>query len=332
MLKRVLEQSRGQKMLPMTGIEAEFHLINVDGSDISDTADLDPKPCYDQQAVMRRYDVIAEICGYMEAFGWKPYQNDHEDSNGQFEMNWGFGDALTTADRHAFFKFMVKSVAEKRGFRATFMPKPFVNLTGNGCHVHASMWDAKGEKNLFEDECDELGLSPTAYHFMGGILDHAEALSALTNPAVNSYKRINAPTTASGATWAPNAVTWSGNNRTHMIRVPDPGRMELRQPDGAANPYLMQAGLLAAGLDGLDKQTSSGPRSDVDMYAPGAPTDVKRLPLYLIDVLHALKGDRDFCARVGESFTMAYLNQKGAEWNDYSRALTTWEREHTLDC
>lgn len=331
-LQRVLEQSRGQKVLPMTGIEAELHLINADASDISDAADLDPKPCYDQQAVMRRYDVIAEICGYMEAFGWEPYQNDHEDSNGQFEMNWGFADALTTADRHAFFKFMVKSVAEQHGYRATFMPKPFANLTGNGCHVHASMWDMKGEKNLFEDNGDDLGLSSIAYHFMGGILDHAEALSALTNPAVNSYKRINAPSTASGATWAPNAVTWSGNNRTHMVRVPDPGRMELRQPDGAANPYLVQAALLAAGLDGIGRQTSPGPRSDVNMYAPGAPMEVKRLPLYLIDALRAFEGDEDLCSRLGQPFTTAYLNHKWAEWNDYSRTLTGWEREHTLDC
>jgi glutamine synthetase len=331
-LKRQLEQWRANDMVPMSGVEAELHLINTDGSDISDAADVDPKPCYDQQAVMRRYDVVAEVCGYMEALGWQPYQNDHEDSNGQFELNWGFADALTTADRCAFFKFMVKSVAERHGLRATFMPKPFAHLTGNGCHVHFSAWDLERERNVMEHESDELGLAPVAYHVMGGIMDHAQALSALTNPTVNSYKRINAPTTASGATWAPNAVTWSGNNRTHMIRVPDPGRVELRQPDGAANPYLMQAAILAAGLDGIERQTSPGSRSDVNMYAPEAAMDVKHLPLYLLDALRALESDETLCSQLGRTFVSAYLNHKWAEWNDYSRTLTAWERRNTLDC
>ena len=214
------------------------------------------KPCYDQSALMRRYDVITEICDAMLALGWKPYQNDHEDANGQFEMNWEYDDALVTADRHSFFKFMVKSIAEKHGLRATFMPKPFANLTGNGCHAHVSLW--KGDDNLFADQTGELGLSSLGYHFIGGIIHSADALCALTNPTVNSYKRINAPRTVSGATWSPNTVTYSGNNRTHMIRIPDSGRFELRLPDGAANPYLLQAGILAAGLDGIQNKRSPG--------------------------------------------------------------------------
>lgn len=331
-LKRLLERARQQDMVPMAGVEAEFHLVTPDAVDISDPADRDPKPCYDQQALMRRYDLIATICSYMEALGWAPYQNDHEDSNGQFEMNWGYEHALTTADRHAFFKFMVKSLAEQHGFRATFMPKPFANLTGNGCHVHTSVQDTKRQRNLFEDDSDELGLSETAYNFLGGILNHAPAVSALINPAVNSYKRINAPPTVSGATWAPNAVSWTGNNRTHMVRVPDPGRMEVRQADGAANPYLLQASLLAAGLDGVDKQTSPGSRSDVNMYAPGAALDVERLPLYLIDALREFENDSALRSLLGEPFATAYLNHKWSEWNDYSRTLTEWERQHTLDC
>ncbi|TIN02709.1 MAG: type III glutamate--ammonia ligase, partial [Mesorhizobium sp.] len=195
----------------------------------------------DQQAVMRRYDVIAEICDHMLALGWGAYQNDHEDANGQFEMNWAFDDALATADKHSFFKFMVRSVAEKHGLRATFMPKPFPSLTGNGCHAHISVWDKDGKTNVFADNAMELGLSAKGRNFLGGIMKHASALAAITNPTVNSYKRINAPRTISGATWAPNSVTWTGNNRTHMVRVPGPGRFELRLPDGAANPYLLQA-------------------------------------------------------------------------------------------
>ena len=229
-----------------------------DGSAISDPKDNAAKPCYDQQALMRRYDVISEICDYMLELGWGPYQNDHEDANGQFEMNWNFDDALVTADRHSFFKFMVKSIAEKHGLRATFMPKPFPGLTGNGCHVHISVWDKAGTTNTFLDTTDEMGLSQQGYNFLGGIMRHAEALAAITNPTVNSYKRINAPRTLSGATWSPNTVTWTGNNRTHMVRVPGKGRFELRLPDGAANPYLLQAAVIAAGLSGIAHKAHPG--------------------------------------------------------------------------
>ncbi len=239
-----------------SGVECEFFLIAPDGTAISDAADRQKKPCYDQSALMRRYDVISEICDAMLALGWGPYQNDHEDANGQFEMNWQYAPALVTADRHAFFKYMVKSVAEKHGLRATFMPKPFSDLTGSGCHAHVSLW--QGGRNVFADAAGELGLSALGYQFMAGVLAHAEALCALTNPTVNSYKRINAPVTTSGATWSPNSVTYGGNNRTHMIRIPDAGRFEFRLADGAANPYLLQAGLLAAGLDGIARQARPG--------------------------------------------------------------------------
>ena len=213
-LKRVMEKAASAGYQMKTGVECEYFLITPDGAAISDVVDRQSKPCYDQQALMRRYEVIAEVCDAMVTLGWKPYQNDHEDANGQFEMNWEYDDALLTADRQAFFKFMVKSVAEKHGFRATFMPKPFVNLTGSGCHMHASLWSAKGGKNLFEDQKDDHGLSKVAYHFIGGVMHSAEAMCAISNPTVNSYKRINAPRTLSGATWSPNTITYAGNNRT----------------------------------------------------------------------------------------------------------------------
>ena len=252
-----------------TGVECEYFIILPDGSAISDARDSQDKPCYDQSALMRRYEVISAICDAMQELGWGPYQNDHEDANGQFEMNWAYDDALVTADRHAFFKFMVKTIAERHGLRATFMPKPFGHLTGNGCHIHASFWDKDGVKNLFYDAKGELGLSKLAYHFLGGVLHSAEALCALFNPTVNSYKRLNAQTTLSGATWAPNAISYAGNNRTHMVRIPDPGRFEFRLMDGAANPYLMQAGLLAAGLDGIQAKRDPGKRLDINMYTDG---------------------------------------------------------------
>ena len=162
-------------------------------------------------------------------------------------MNWDYSDCLKTADRHTFFKFMVKTIAEKHDLRATFMPKPFENLTGNGCHAHISLW--KGKKNIFLDKHDKLGLSKTAYNFLGGIMKHASSLSTFFNPTINSYRRINAAPTKSGATWSPSSISYTGNNRTHMIRVPDPGRFELRLMDGSANPYLLQASVLAAGIE-----------------------------------------------------------------------------------
>jgi len=187
-LKKLVKQAEAEGKRVKTGVEAEFFLITADGSKISDEYDTAEKPCYDQQAVMRRYDVIAEICDYMLELGWGAYQNDHEDANGQFEMNWEFDDALKTADKHSFFKFMVKSVAEKHGLRATFMPKPFKGLTGNGCHCHISVWSNDGRTNVFADREAEFGLSAEGRHFLGGIMKHASSLAAITNPTVNSHQ------------------------------------------------------------------------------------------------------------------------------------------------
>jgi len=330
-LKHVVEAAAKDGYEMKTGVECEYFLIQPDGSAISDAADIQAKPCYDQQALMRRYDVIKDICDAMIALGWNPYQNDHEDANGQFEMNWEYDTCLRTADKHAFFKFMVKSIAEKHGLRATFMPKPFLNLTGNGCHAHVSLW--KSGKNVFEDASGEMGLSKDAYNFIGGLMHSADALAAITNPTVNSYKRINAPRTTSGATWSPNTVTYGGNNRTHMIRIPDAGRFELRLADGATNPYLLQAALLSVGLDGLKNKRDPGKRLDIDMYADGHTVkDAKRLPLNLLDALRALDQSSVLKAAFGEDVVASYIKLRTAEWNEYAGQLTDWERQATLDC
>jgi glutamine synthetase len=332
-LKRVVASAAQNGFELKTGVECEYFLIASDGSAISDAADQQAKPCYDQQALMRRYDVVAEICDAMVALGWNPYQNDHEDANGQFEMNWEYDNALRTADKHAFFKYMVKAIAEKHGLRATFMPKPFSHLTGNGCHAHASLWQTDGGKNVFADAKDELGLSQQAYHFIGGVMHSAEALCAITNPVVNSYKRINAPTTLSGATWSPNSVTYAGNNRTHMIRIPDAGRFELRLADGAANPYLLQATLLATGLDGIKHKRDPGKRLDINMYTEGHKArGAKKLPLNLLDALRALEKSSVLKDAFGEQALASYIKLKHDEWTAYSRHLTDWERQTTLDC
>ena len=336
-LNKLVAEAAREGMRVKTGVEAEFFLLTPNGAQISDEYDTAAKPCYDQQAVMRRYDVIAEICDCMLELGWGPYQNDHEDANGQFEMNWDFDDALITADKHSFFKFMTRSIAEKHGLRATFMPKPVEGLTGNGCHAHISVWDKAGKTNVFAAKkstgaTGELGLSESGKHFLGGIMKHASALAAITNPTVNSYKRINAPRTISGATWAPNSVTWTGNNRTHMVRVPGPGRFELRLPDGAANPYLLQAVIIAAGLDGVRSKADPGKRYDIDMYTEGHKIKgAPKLPLNLLDALRAYDRDKSLKSAMGDEFSAAYLKLKHQEWNSYASHFTQWEKDNTLD-
>ena len=331
-LKNQVAKAASKGLRIKTGVECEFFLTTPCGQKISDDMDNASKPCYDQQALMRRYDIIAEICDAMLELGWGPYQNDHEDANGQFEMNWNFDDALVTADRHSFFKFMARSIAEKHGLRATFMPKPFPGLTGTGCHAHISVWDMAGKLNMFFDPTEEIGMSRQGYNFLGGIMRHAEALAAITNPTVNSYKRINAPRTVSGATWAPNTVTWTGNNRTHMVRVPGKGRFELRLPDGAANPYLLQSVIIAAGLDGIDRNADPGKRYDIDMYQLGhTVTDAPRLPLNLLDAIRNFDKDTELKSMLGDEFSAAYIKLKTQEWNSFTAHFTEWERANTLD-
>ena len=339
MLKKQISRLEKDNAVLKSGVECEYFLINSEGTAIFDTKDVQSKPCYDQSALMRQYELIKEICDCMILLGWGPYQNDHEDANGQFEMNWDFSDCLTTADRHVFFKFMVKSIAEKHGLRATFMPKPFENLTGNGCHAHISLWN--GNKNLFLDNGDKLGISRKAYNFIGGILNSAEALSSLFNPSINSYRRIDAPITTSGATWSPNRISFSGNNRTHMIRIPDPGRFELRLMDGSANPYLIQAGIIAAGIDGMHKKTDPGQPLLVNMYTEHHNyPNLKKLPTDLERALYCLSDSSVLKDALGEKVINSYLKLKEQEMKDFNSKdsfskkgpVTEWERINTLDC
>ena len=332
-LKRQIALAAEKGYRIKTGVECEYFLLTPEGTKISDTQDIQEKPCYDQSALMRRYDVISEICDSMIELGWNPYQNDHEDANGQFEMNWEYDDVLNTADRHVFFKYMVKAIAEKHGMRATFMPKPFINLTGNGCHAHVSAWNSNGKKNLFYDQKDELGLSKLAYHFLGGILTNAQALSAVFNPTVNSYKRIDAQVTLSGATWSPNVISYSGNNRTHMIRIPDKGRFELRLMDGSANPYLLQAGIIVAGLDGINNKRDPGKALNINMYTDGKNLrGLRKLPENLLDAIRLFEKSKTLKQGFGEELVTSYAKLKHSEWKNCSSSISSWEWEHTLDC
>ena len=336
-LKRQIEKLNEKNMVMQTGVECEFFLLSEDGTEVDDKRDTAAKPCYDQSTLMRRYDVIKEICDSMLKLGWKPYQNDHEDANGQFEMNWNYSDCLTTADRHVFFKFMVKSIAEKHGLRATFMPKPFPDLTGNGCHVHVSIWDQKKKKNLFLDENGELGLSKLGYSFIGGIMKSADCFSAWFNPSLNSFGRIDASNTLSGATWSPSTVTYTGNNRTHMVRIPDAGRFEVRHADGSANPYLLQAGMLALGLDGINNRRSPGKRLDINMYTQGHKLKrVKKLPKTLDKALKLFKESNVVKNAFGSSVVSKYIKLKNRELKEYVKQpedqKSEWSRNNAIDC
>ena len=339
MLKEQIKRMSQKKLQVKSGVECEYFLISEDGHSLADKRDIQSKPCYDQSALMRRYDLIKEICDCMLEMGWKPYQNDHEDANGQFEMNWDYADSLITADRHVFFKFMVKSLAEKHGLRATFMPKPFSNLTGNGCHAHVSVWN--GKINKFLDNKDKLGLSKLAYNFLGGIMNNTQALSAFFNPTINSYRRINAPPTKSGATWSPSSISYTGNNRTHMIRIPDKGRFELRLMDGSANPYLLQAGIIAAGLEGINKKLNPGKPLHCNMYEDYKKyPKLKKLPNDINQAINMLKNSKSLSNAFGSDVLKSYIKLKNSEIKNFKvrnnfnkrKPVSQWEKDNTLDC
>ncbi len=336
-LQRQLEKALDQGYFLNVGVEAEFMLLKQDegGNYVPyDPLDILEKPCYDLVTLHRNLDVMTTLIKYMQGLGWGPYANDHEDANCQFEINWTYADALTTADRHIFFRWMVKSVAEEHGLRATFMPKPFANLTGSGAHFHMSLWDPQNQTNLFLDEQDENGLSQEAYWFMGGLLKHAKALVAINGSLVNSYKRLTRGAPRSGASWAPVYVTYGGSNRTQMIRIPGPGRLENRSVDGAANPYLSCAAMLAAGLDGIENEIDPGERNDDNLYE--VPEDelqrrgIELLPATLKEAVDCLAEDEVVKQALGEEYADYYVEVKRAEWQQYHLSVSQWETERYL--
>lgn len=336
-LQRQLQEALRRGYIFKTGVESEFFLLrkNNDGKyEPYDVLDTQERPCYDLSALNRSLDFMTTLVKYMEGLGWDPYANDHEDANCQFEINWTYATALDTADRHTFFRSMVKALAEERGLLATFMPKPFTHLTGNGAHLHMSLWDAKTDTNLFLSEADENGLSGLAYHFIGGLKRHAKALAAVTSPTVNSYKRLRRGSTRSGATWAPVFITYGGSNRTQMIRIPGPGRIENRTMDGAANAYLAAAVILAAGLDGIENKLPAGKRNERNLYEI-SPQELEKetlelLPATLSEALHALERDPVILGALGSPYGEYYLRCKQEEWREYHDSVSQWELDRYL--
>lgn len=331
-LARQLERLHQKGYVLNVGVEAEFMLLKKkeDGQYVPwDPLDATGKPCYDLRSLYRNLDVMTTLMRYMQELGWSPYANDHEDANCQFEINWLYSDAMTTADRHTFFKWMVRTVAELHGLWATFMPKPFAHLTGNGAHYHLSLADAETGRNLFLDDKAEHGLSQLGRWFIGGILHHADGLSAITAPLVNSYKRLASGAPRSGATWAPVYVTYGPTNRTQMVRIPGPGRIEDRAIDGAANPYLACAAILAAGMDGVESRMDPGVANTSNLYEISKEELGRRvirlLPTTLCEALDCLAKDRVVKESLGNDFASYYIAVKAEEWRQYHQSVSEWE-------
>src|SRR5438132_1072875 len=318
------------------GLELEYFLVQPqeDGSiEIADRYDTLEKPCYDMAGLTRRYDYLTTVSRYCNELGWGNYANDHEDANGQFEQNFLYDDALVSCDRAIFFRYMVHTLAEQHGMVATFMPKPFTNLTGNGCHFHMSLWD--GDTNLFLDEHDHraLGLPELWYGFIGGLKAHARAYSAITAPTVNSYKRLKLGSTTSGATWSPMWISYGYNNRTQMLRIPGPGRIEDRTIDGSTNPYLAATAVLAAGLDGIEKKLDAGEPNNENLYSISydelKSRGLETLPTNLLTATMELEQDDVLRRALGhcrtEDYVDYFLNVTRDEWNRYPEHVTPWE-------
>jgi glutamine synthetase len=316
-----------------TGLEPEFMLLNLkpDGSICSaDETDTLDKPCYDYKGLSRSRVFLERLVDSLQRVGIDVYQIDHEDSNGQFEVNFKYSDAVTTADRMVFIRMAAGEIARDMKTICTFMPKPTSNRTGSGMHMHMSLSPLDGSGNLFSDNTDpnNLGLSRLAYQFLAGLLKHATALAAICAPTVNSYKRLVVGRSLSGATWAPAYISYGDNNRTSMVRVPR-GRLELRLSDSSCNPYLATAAVIAAGLDGIDKQLDPGPPHNFNHYT-SSPEELARLgigvlPQTLHEALAALEEDPLFAASLGADFLKEFITIKRMEWVEYQRHVSDWE-------
>ncbi|HEY4556912.1 MAG TPA: type III glutamate--ammonia ligase [Enteractinococcus sp.] len=347
-LKNQMKKAEEQGYVFKLGFEAEFMLVDFDEDgqlQVADRYDNWPRPCYDVKALTRRYEMMTRLSEYVSELGWENYAVDHEDGNGQYEVNVTFADALETADRAVFFRYMVDALAEEYGMIATFMPKPFTDNTGNGFHYTMSLWDKDSDENLFLDENDPRGLnlSELGYQFSAGILDHARGYTAMVAPTVNSYKRLKAGTELI-RTWVPVAMTYGGNNRTQMLRVARPGAIEDRTPDFSGSPYLGFTAALAAGLDGIERKLDPGEPNDMDLYiAPWAEIDrrgIKMLPHSLMESVHYLTQDEVLREAFGqvpidgpygepsdktEAFVDHYARIKRAEYHEMTDIVTIHE-------
>jgi glutamine synthetase len=341
-LRRQIERLSDNGLALKVGAEAEYFLVRraADGTiEVADPLDRSAMPCYDARALTRMYDHLTTVSRHINTLGWANYANDHEDANGQFEQNFQYADPLTTADRVIVFRYMVHSLAAQAGMLATFMPKPFSHLTGNGLHLHLSLWDEDGA-SVFAEDADPrgLGVSRLGYSFIGGLLDHAKALTAVTCPTVNSYKRLASPAPNSGAAWSPAYATYGGNDRTHMLRIPDAGRVENRCVDGSANPYLALSALIAAGLDGIDRNVDPGDPCALNLLEmteeEARRAGLEAMPPTLWHALEHLEADPILRQGLGKTsdgdYVDYYVSTKRDEFHSSHREVTHWELDRYL--
>lgn len=320
------------------GIEAEIFLLKktAQGLEIPAASDRLVKPCYDIRSFLDNFGWLDKMASTIDALGWDLYSFDHEDANGQFEFDFQYADALTTCDRLTFFRMMAKHYAEEEGLLATMMPKPFADRTGNGAHFNMSLADLASGRNVFAcapaEDPRGLGLTETGYHFIGGILRHGRALCAVLAPTVNSYKRLVRQGAMAGFSWAPVFNSYGANNRTNSVRVPaGGGRCESRNADGAVNPYLAAALVLAAGLEGVRERIDPGAPNEDNLYEIGEAERLERgiafLPQTLFEAVEAFEADPLVEATLGAALKAEFVRYKRQEWNDYHLSVSAWEVE-----
>jgi glutamine synthetase len=337
-LKRQLDKLAAEGLTLYTGIEPEFMLLARDargGLGPADPTDQLDKPCYDYKGLARAAPFLDKMVASLRQVGVDVYQIDHEDANGQFEVNFTYADALTSADNFVLVKMAASEIARSFGMIATFMPKPFSNRTGSGAHFHLSVGNSK-TANLFHDPKDPQGLalSEMAYFFLGGILAHARALTAICAPTVNSYKRLVVGRALSGATWAPAYIAYGDNNRTSCVRIPG-GRLEMRLPDASCNPYLASAAIAAAGMDGVRRRLHPGKPNNTNLYeqTPEAlqQQGIGLLPQTLIEAIGELEKDEVVIDGIGAQLAAEFIAIKKMEWTEYARHVSDWESNRYLE-
>lgn len=338
-LARATEAAAEMGFVMNLGMEAEFYVLK-DGDKGAETVserDTLDKPCYDGYGILDNLHWLSELVSAMDDLGWDVYSFDHEDGNGQFEVDFSFADAMTMADRFVFLRMMSNAIARKHGYFASWMPKPFPNRTGSGAHYNMSLASLETGENLFKDPDDPrgCGLSKLGYQFVAGVLRHLPAISAVVSPTVNSYKRLIKQGSMSGSTWAPVFVCYGNNNRTNALRIPlGGGRVELRAADSANNPYLGAAMVLSAGLEGIREDLDPGEPHTENMYNK-SPEELKELGIELLprtleEAIDAFEADPFSHAVMGEDMFKAYAGFRREEWNAYHNQVSDWERDRYL--
>ncbi|MGI6112780.1 MAG: type I glutamate--ammonia ligase [Mahellales bacterium] len=329
-LKRALKEAEDMGYSMYVGPEAEFFLFHTDEEGKPTTITHDNAGYFDLGPVDLGENARRDMCITLEQLGFEIEASHHEMAPGQHEIDFKYDDALTTADNIMTFKMVVRTIAQRHGLHATFMPKPVYGIAGSGMHMNQSLF--VGDKNAFYDPKGDLELSTEAYYYMGGLLKHAKGITAITNPLVNSYKRL-----VSGYE-APVHIAWSMQNRSPLIRVPasrgKATRLELRNPDPSCNPYLALAVLLGAGLDGIRNRIQPPPPINKNIYnmtrAERKEMDVPSLPTNLKDAIRELQRDDVLISTLGPHVFSRYVEAKLIEWDAYKAQVTPWELEQYL--